>query len=100
LSEKIITDDLRGTLGFDGVVLTGPLNQGAITSNYSSDQAAVAAIKAGADMLYMPEDFEAAYQGLLNAVQNGEISEDRINESLTRIFRIKYAETVDQITEN
>ena len=100
LSGKIITDDLRGTLGFDGVIVTGPLNEGAITEYYTSDQAAIAAIKAGADMIFMPEDFETAYQGLLGAVQNGEISEDRINESLSRIFRIKYADKVDQITEN
>ena len=99
LSEKIITEDLRGTLGFDGVVLTGPMNEEAITENYSSDQAAVAAIKAGADMIYMPEDFEAAYQGLLSAVQSGEIAEERINESLMRIFRIKYSERAEQITE-
>ncbi len=99
-SEKIITEDLRGSLGFDGVVITGPMNEGAITANYTSDEAAVAAIKAGADMIYMPEDFEAAYQGLLEAVQNGEISEERIGESLSRIFRIKYADKVNQITEN
>ncbi|MCR5557428.1 MAG: beta-N-acetylhexosaminidase [Butyrivibrio sp.] len=100
LSEKIITEDLRGTLGFDGVVLTGPMNERAITESYSSDQAAVAAIKAGADMIYIPEDFEVAYQGLLSAVQSGEISEERINESLARIFRIKYAARAEQIAEN
>ena len=100
LSEKIITEDLRGSLGFDGVIVTGQMNDGAITDNYTSDEAAIAAIKAGADMIYMPEDFEAAYQGLLGAVQSGEISKDRIDESLTRIFRIKYADKVNQITEN
>lgn len=100
LSEKIVTEDLRGSLGFSGVVVTGPMNEGAITGAYSSDEAAVAAIKAGADMIYMPEDFEAAYQGLLSAVENGEISKERIDESLSRIFRIKYADKVNQITEN
>ena len=100
LSEKVITEDLRGTLGFDGVVISGPMNEKAIMDNYTSDKAAVAAIEAGADMIYMPEDFEAAYMGLLNAVESGEISEARIDESLSRIFRIKYADKVDQITEN
>ena len=47
------------------------------------------AIEAGADMILMPEDFEAAYNGLLTAVQEGTISEERINESLKRIYRIK-----------
>ncbi len=42
-------------------------------------------------MLLMPEDFETAYTGLLTAVQEGTISEERINESLRRIYRIKYA---------
>lgn len=100
LSEKIISEDLRGSLGFGGVIITGPMNDGAITANYTSDKAAVAAIKAGADMIFMPEDFKTAYQGLLSAVQNGEITEERIDESLSRIFAIKYADRVNQITGN
>ena len=48
----------------------------------------------------MPDDFEAAYNGLLSAVENGEITKERIEESLSRIFRIKYADKVNQITEN
>ena len=51
-------------------------------------------------MIFMPEDFKAAYQGLLSAVQNGEITEERIDESLSRIFAIKYADRVNQITGN
>ena len=100
LSEKIISEDLRGSLGFGGGIITGPMNDGAITANYTSDKAAIAAIKAGADMIFMPEDFKAAYQGLLSAVQNGEITEERIDESLSRIFAIKYADRVNQITGN
>ena len=100
LSQKMIQEELRGVIGFDGVVITGPLYEGAITENYSSDQAAVAAIKAGADMLYMPEDFNSAYQAILSAVESGEISKERIDESLTRIFMIKYADRIAQITEN
>lgn len=100
LSQKMIQEELRGVIGFDGVVITGPLYEGAITEKYTSDQAAVAAIKAGADMIYMPEDFESAYQGVLSAIESGEISEERIDESLFRIFKIKYADKVNQITEN
>ncbi len=76
------TDILRGELGFDGVIITDALDMGAITDNYASDKAALKAIVAGVDMLLMPEDFEEAYTGLLTAVQEGVISEDRINESL------------------
>jgi len=46
-------------------------------------------------MLLMPENFEEAYQGLLEAVQNGTISEDRINESLKRIYRVKYRDRIE-----
>ena len=90
-SSVVVTDILRGELGFDGVIITDALDMGAITDNYTSDEAAVKAIVAGVDMLLMPEDFEEAYTGLLTAVREGVISEERINESLRRIYRIKYA---------
>ena len=45
--------------------------------------------------MLMPENFEEAYQGLLEAVQNGTISEDRINESLKRIYRVKYRDRIE-----
>ncbi|WP_074884380.1 glycoside hydrolase family 3 N-terminal domain-containing protein [Butyrivibrio proteoclasticus] len=99
LSSVIIEDELRGVLGFDGIVVTGALDDGAITEYYTSDQAAVMAIKAGADIIYLPEDFETAYNGLLEAVNNGEISEERIDESLNRIYRIKYADRVEEIAK-
>ena len=52
-------------------------------------------IKAGADMLLMPEDFDTAYEGLLTAVQAGTISEERIDESLRRIYRVKFADRLE-----
>ncbi len=97
LSDKIITEELRGTLGYSGIVITAPLNEGAITEYYTSGEAAVAAIKAGADMIYMPDNFEEAYNGLLEAVTNGSISEDRLNESLRRVYSVKYSDRVEQI---
>ena len=69
LSKAMIEDELRNGLGFNGIVVTGPLSDAAIVDYYTSEQAAVAAIKAGADMIYLPEDFKAAYDGLLAAVQ-------------------------------
>ncbi len=100
LSDKIITEDLRGALVFEGVVITSPLNEGAVTESFSSAEAAVTAIKAGADMLYVPDDFEAAYQGILDAVSSGHLTEDRIDESLRRIYSIKYAGRADQISKS
>ena len=95
LSKKVVTDVLREEMGYNGVVITDALNMAAITEYYDSAQAAVMALKAGADMLLMPEDFEAAYEGVLAAVKDGTISEARINDSLKRVYRIKYKSTID-----
>ncbi len=99
LSASIITDILRNEIGFNGIIITGELDEKSITEYYTSDQAAVMAIAAGADMIYMPEDYQAAYNGILEAVNNGTISEDRINESLHRIYRVKYQGRVTEIAE-
>ena len=97
LSRTIMTDVLRNELGFEGVIITDALNMGAITEYYTTEEAAVKAIVAGADMLLMPEDFYAAYDAVLAAVQDGTISEERIDESLERIYRIKCADQVEQL---
>lgn len=95
LSKTIMTDVLRDELGFEGVIITDALNMTAITDYYTPEEAAVKAIEAGADMLLMPEDFNKAYDALLAAVQDGTISEERINESLRRIYRIKCADKLE-----
>lgn len=95
LSKKVITDILRGELGFEGVVITDALDMTAITDYYTPEEAAVMALEAGADMLLMPEDFEKAYNAVLAAVQDGTISEERIDESLDRIYRVKCAGKLD-----
>ena len=89
LSEYVIGKLLRGDMAFDGIVVTAPLNEKAITESFTSAEAAVYALTAGADILYMPENFEEAYNGLMEAVSNGTIPESRIDESLDRIFRVK-----------
>lgn len=88
---------LRNNLGFDGVIITGALNETAVTDYYTSAEAVEKAIKAGVDMIYMPEKFEEAYNGLLQAVQNGTLEESRIDESLLRIYRVKYKDKVDNV---
>ena len=96
MSKEVISDLLRSELGFNGVVITDAMNMGAITEYYGADEAAIRAFKAGADMVLMPEDFKLAYEGVIEAVKDGTISEDRINNSLKRVFRIKYADSVGE----
>ncbi len=89
LSQEMITNVLRGQLGYNGVVMTEAMNQKTITDMYSSSEAAVQAIAAGADIILMPADFKEAYTGVLEAVGNGTLSEERINESVARIIKAK-----------
>lgn len=74
---------------FEGIAVTDAMNMGAISGNYSSSEAAVAAIRAGIDMLLMPADFHSAYEGVLQAVSDGTISQERLNDALTRILQVK-----------
>lgn len=96
MSKAVITDILRTELNFKGVIISDAMNMGAITEYYESDEAAIMALKAGCDMVLMPDDFEKAYNGVLQAVQDGTISEERVNDSLRRIYRIKYADKLEE----
>ena len=90
LSRELIRGKLRQELGYDGLVLTDSLAMGAITSRYSAAQAAVLAFEAGNDVLLIPENYVEAYNGLLSAVESGRITEERLDESVLRILRMKY----------
>ena len=89
LSRKMITDKLRGELGYKGLVLTDALNMGAIEKNYGSGEATILAFEAGNDILLMPKDFKAAYSAMISAVKSGRFTEERINESVLRILKLK-----------
>lgn len=89
LSDVIVTDILRNEMDYQGIIITDALNMSAISEYYSSEQAAVLALKAGCDMILMPENFKQAYKGVLKAVEDGTISEKRINDSLKRVYRVK-----------
>lgn len=89
LSQEIITGLLREELGFDGIIITDSMSMGAIINHYTPEEAAVQTILAGSDIVLIPEDFERAYQGLLQAVGDGTIPEARIDESVYRILRYK-----------
>ena len=90
LSKNIITDILREKMGYRGIVITDAMNMGAITSHYNSKEAAVKAIQAGVDMVLMPNDFKEAYQGVLEALENGTLEEARVDESVKRILDLKF----------
>ena len=79
----------REDMGYDGIVITDAMEMGAISSKYTSDDAAIMAIQAGADMILTPQDFQKAYKGVVDAVKSGEISEERLDESVSRIVRLK-----------
>lgn len=87
---QIVNDLLRVQLGYDGVVITDSFQKGAISYNYDTEVAVVAAIQAGCDMIYMPDDLDAAANAILTAVRNDILSEERINESVLRILMLKY----------
>ena len=89
LSSMIVTDILRNKLGFQNVIITDSQQMASITDRYTSVEAAVQALEAGVDMILMPADLQAAYDGVLAAVQNGTLSEQRIDESVLRILQVK-----------
>ncbi|MGC0373783.1 glycoside hydrolase family 3 protein [Streptomyces sp. SAI-229] len=89
LSPTILQGVLRGELGFDGVIVTDALNMQGVRTKYGDDRVPVLALKAGADQLLFPPDIDVAYHGVLAAVRSGEITEDRLDESVLRILRLK-----------
>ena len=95
LSSEVVTDMLRGELEYEGIIITDYMNARSLIMHYKHADAAVMAVQAGADMLFCPGDFKKAYNGILSAVENGEISEERIDESLYRIYRVKYRDLID-----
>jgi len=88
LSEPIVTDLLRTELGFDGVVVTDALNAGALRS-FSDGTLAVRAIQAGVDQLLMPRFLPRAIGAVVDAVESGQITKKRLDESVTRILKLK-----------
>ena len=89
LSPKILTALLRGELGFQGLVVTDALEMGGITARYWTGLACVRAIQAGADMLLLPLDADVAINEVVRAVERGDISQSRIDESVARILEFK-----------
>lgn len=90
VSPVLVQDLLRGTFGFDGVVMTDAMDMGAV-SNYGRGELAVLAIEAGIDILLVPPSLLEAHSALTEAVESGRISGDRLDQSVLRILRAKAA---------
>lgn len=89
LSNAIVTGLLREQLGYDGIIITDALNMGAITDLCSSGEAAVRALEAGCDMLLCVPSVETAVNAITAAVEEGRLTEERIDESVRRILTAK-----------
>lgn len=89
ISRELITDKLRGELGYKGLVITDSLAMDAITDLYSQEESAVLAVEAGVDVLLMPLDYTTSFDAVVAAVESGRIPESRIDDSVLRILQAK-----------
>ena len=91
ISPVIVSDLLEQQLGFKGIVVTDALDMAALTHLFASNigRAAVEAFKAGNDLLLIPADFPASYNAMVQAVQSGEISRERLDRSVLKILKTK-----------
>jgi beta-N-acetylhexosaminidase len=89
LSKPILTDTLRGELGYKGVIITDSLGMQGVRDKYGDAEVAVRAVLAGVDSLLMTPAMDASYNAVIAAVQSGRISERRLNESVARILLLK-----------
>jgi beta-N-acetylhexosaminidase len=89
LSAPVVRGLLRGDLGFRGVVVTDSLSMAAVTQRYSAAESAVAALRAGSDLLLMPPDARAARDGIVEAVRNGQLRPQRLSTAVRRVVALQ-----------
>ena len=89
MSPLILQDKLRGELGYQNIIITDAMEMGAITQQYNCAEATVGCIKAGVDIVLGPQNFVQAFDAVIAAVKNGTITEERINQSVRRILKMK-----------
>ncbi|GGX09602.1 beta-N-acetylhexosaminidase [Streptomyces malachitofuscus] len=89
LSRPILTGILREELGYDGVVVTDSLGMEGVRTKYGDDRVPVLALKAGVDQLLNPPSLNVAWNAVLKAVRDGELTESRLDESILRVLRMK-----------
>ncbi|MCM1975387.1 glycoside hydrolase family 3 protein [Streptomyces sp. G1] len=89
LSHPILTGILREELGYDGVVVTDSLGMEGVRTKYGDDRVPVLALKAGVDQLLNPPNLDVAWNAVLKAVRDGELTEARLDRSILRVLRLK-----------
>lgn len=92
ISERIITDVLREQLGYEGIIITDDMTMKAILNNLEIGESAVSAVKAGNDIVLVAHNYanvKKTVDAILKAIEDGEITEQRIDESVKRILSIK-----------
>lgn len=94
LSHKVITGLMREEMGYKGVIVTDAMNMGAIADHFGAVDAAIRAVQAGADVLLMPVGIVEVANGLYDAVNKGDISIERVNQSVERILTLKLNRTI------
>lgn len=89
MSKYMVSTVLKGNLAFTGLVITDSLSMEAITDTYTPGEAAVTALKAGCDILLMPEDLAEAFDAVISALEDGTLSEEWLNFTVRRILEFK-----------
>ncbi len=89
MSSVILQDKLRGFLGYQNIIITDAMEMGAITQQYTNAEAAVGTLQAGADIVLGPQNFVGAFDAVVKAVEDGVLTEERIDQSVRRILKLK-----------
>lgn len=89
MSSVVLQEKLRKELGYQNIIITDAMEMGAITQQYSNVEATIGCIKAGVDIVLGPQNFTEAFDAVVAAVNNGTLSEERINQSVRRILKLK-----------
>ena len=89
MSPIILQNKLRGELGYQNLIITDAMEMGAITQQYSNAVAAVGTLQAGADIVLGPQNFVEAFDAVVKAVDDGVLTEQRIDQSVRRILKLK-----------
>lgn len=89
MSSVILQDKLRRELGYQNIIVTDAMDMGAITQQYTVEEAVVGSLQAGADIVLCSKDFLKAFDTVVTAVEDGTIAEERLNQSVRRILLLK-----------
>ena len=89
LSEVIMTEKLRDELGYQGIIITDGMEMGAIIKRYSTAEATLMSVSAGADVILCPYDLREAFEAVIQAVEEGSLTEERIDDSVRRVLLLK-----------